>query len=628
MKKVLSVLLAALLLCGSMTAGTSALAAESKSTAITVSVYDGGFTLEPTEIAVSADLSDTYASQVGCNDAGDEPTILDAFLAVSKKLYGDDFMTKSPLVITESYGWKMITAAFGKDYPALGYYRNGAMASGVEEALTAGDVLEIDFYQNADYSDKYTYFNTRSATVASGDTITLTVTQNYYDSSYNNIIEPAAGLTVTVDGKEAATTDKNGKAKVKVSGVGTHLIAATAANDTIFAPWCVVNVSELTTYVRQEARAAAKYLTRDITAITCDDAVDYLMYLKSGYSVSKFKKGFVASVKENLKANGGKLISSYTGAEDIGLYGAVISALRLLGYNPQSFGGYDIVKAFEAVDLTKAVSNPYYYRVAIEAAGEDFGKKLCDDMVSRYYTMGKGLNYWGYSCDGTAYFLAAIAPFKSSYKAEVADAKKVIKSYTKSNGAFCDNTYVTTVNPDSTALAMMAYSALGDAKTAFKYYRWLVQGFEGRCGVFKYDGAYNAYATKDALIALEYFKKAANDSSLVHTKHVAKTTVTKAKPGKNGSIVKTCAVCGKRISRTVIYRPKKSIKIAKKTYRYTGKAITPKVTLYDSKGNVIPKKYYTVKYTKNTKVGTAKITVTFQGRYTGKLTRTFKIVKK
>lgn len=628
MKRVLSVLLAAVLLLGSLSAGTSALAAQAKSVTVTVSVYDAGFTMKPQSLTVSADLSDTYAASIGCNDEGSEPTILDAFVAASIKLYGKKFTKKAPLTITESYGWKMINAAFGKDYPALAYYHNNASAGGVDEQLADGDVLEIDFYQNADWSDKYVWFDAQSTTVASGDYVTLYATQTYYDSSWNLVTEPAAGLSVTLDGKAAATTDKNGKAKVRVIGVGEHLIAATAKNDTVFAPWCVVTVSELTTYVKKEMRSAAKYLTRDIKAFTCDDAVDYLTYLRSNYTVSAYSEGFVNSVKSNLKKNNGKLISGYTGKEDIGMYGAVISALRLLGYSPAKFNGYNLIAAFESVDLSEAVSNPYYYRVAIEAASETFGKKLCDDMVSRYYTMGKGMNYWGYSCDNTAYFLTAIAKYKSSYKTVVADAKKVLKSYTKSNGAYADDLYVTEVNPDSTALAMMAYSALGDAKTAFKYYRWLVQGFEGRTGVFRYDGKYNAYATKDCLLALEYFKKAANAQGFEHTQDVVKTTLTKAQPGQNGSIVKYCAVCGKRVSKTVIYRPKKSISIAKSTYRYTGKAITPKVKLYDSKGNLISSKYYTVKYSNNKKVGTAKITVTFKGNYSGKLTKTFKIVKK
>ena len=60
------------------------------------------------------------------------------------------------------------------------------------------------------------------------------------------------------------------------------------------------------------------------------------------------------------------------------------------------------------------------------------------------------------------------------------------------------------------------------------------------------------------------------------------------------------------------------------SYTYTGKAITPTVKVKDKKGNLIPEDCYTVSYSRNVKVGTAKITVRCKGGiYTGSFTREF-----
>lgn len=60
-------------------------------------------------------------------------------------------------------------------------------------------------------------------------------------------------------------------------------------------------------------------------------------------------------------------------------------------------------------------------------------------------------------------------------------------------------------------------------------------------------------------------------------------------------------------------------------YAFTGKGIKPSVTVKVGSTKLIKNKDYTVKYSNNKKVGTATITVTGKGNYTGKLTKTFKI---
>ena len=109
-------------------------------------------------------------------------------------------------------------------------------------------------------------------------------------------------------------------------------------------------------------------------------------------------------------------------------------------------------------------------------------------------------------------------------------------------------------------------------------------------------------------------------------KHTYATTITKAKPGKDGSIVKKCTVCGKVESKTAISAPQKIV-LSKTAYTYSGKAKNPTITVKDAAGKTISSSNYTVSYATTRKsVGTHKVTVTFKGsKYTGTLTTKFVI---
>lgn len=107
------------------------------------------------------------------------------------------------------------------------------------------------------------------------------------------------------------------------------------------------------------------------------------------------------------------------------------------------------------------------------------------------------------------------------------------------------------------------------------------------------------------------------------TGHQYATSVTKATTVKPGGIVKRCSVCGEAFS-TVLYSPK-TVTLAKETYTYSGKELSPAVTVTDSRGNEISASDYTVSYSGNRAVGTALATVTFRGNYEGTLSASFVI---
>ncbi len=360
--------------------------------------------------------------------------------------------------------------------------------------------------------------------------------------------------------------------------------------------------------VDAQIKGAANYLLENVSDFTVESSADFLMIIRSGVNVSKYKNGYVNSVKSTLQANSGKLaftstsweevngnwVSTTTTVEDFCLTASAILCLKALGYNPASFYGYNLNTYFAGMDFTASNSNPYQYRFAIEVADSTLAKKIINSYISSYYVMGSGMNYWGYSCDNTSNFVTAIAPYKNDYKKYVDDAKKVIQSFTKSNGAYCDEVYSTEVNADSTATALMAYASLGELSMAEKYYNWLVNGFSGsKTGVFTAYGSDNAYATKDALLALECYKTALDKNAAEIAKQTAafkkqKTSLTKLTAGR-----KRMRVVYKKLSTAsgyeVMYSTSK--KFTKKTTKTVNVGYT-KAGTYTFKGLKAKKKYY------------------------------------
>ena len=109
-------------------------------------------------------------------------------------------------------------------------------------------------------------------------------------------------------------------------------------------------------------------------------------------------------------------------------------------------------------------------------------------------------------------------------------------------------------------------------------------------------------------------------------KHNYKSAVVKATMKKNGSITKTCTICGHKEPTTTIYSPT-TITLAKKKFTYNGKAQTITVTIKDSKNKVLKKGTdYTISYADDRKsVGTHKATIRFKGNYKGTADRAFTI---
>lgn len=112
------------------------------------------------------------------------------------------------------------------------------------------------------------------------------------------------------------------------------------------------------------------------------------------------------------------------------------------------------------------------------------------------------------------------------------------------------------------------------------------------------------------------------------TNHTYRNEKTAATTSRDGVIVRQCTGCGAVAGTTTIYYPK-TITLSAVSYTYNGTVRKPSVTVKGRDGKKIAASNYTVAYASGRKnVGQYKVTITFKGNYTGKVTRTFKILPK
>lgn len=272
--------------------------------------------------------------------------------------------------------------------------------------------------------------------------------------------------------------------------------------------------------------------------------------IANSYEVHKFAQAggdvseYLTALESNLKANNGKIMARQAketkDSENLVYYAVAIDVLTILGKDVTNFGGYNVKQAFETFAQTnKNVSNPYFYRCIVEACKAIGSDKLARDLIdqmSKNYTVGSGFDYWGVSCDNTAMYASSIAPYKAQYQANFNDAVNVVSKYKKAKGYYSDDKYTTSENADSTAYAMMAYSAADDFDKAYEAYQ-LLKNFESKNnnGVFMAADwktgilGENKLATEDALRALSYFDDAC-DQKIKDLSNSDSTKPTEPKP--------------------------------------------------------------------------------------------------
>jgi len=565
MKKVLSLITALCFVFSMLCIGMSAFAKDAVNVNFSL-VYAGVYAVEPASIAVSADISDKYADVVGYNDTLDEPTILDAVIAAHIYLWGEEtpsLKCSSSGWISSAFGetttatsyrqngasaWSLNTALAENDYIDFAFYQD---VISYQDAYTCFDKREVTVHEgdsvmltsmsegydaswnvvklptsnvnvtvNGEVAGKTDADGAVTLTFDKAGTYSVTTTGDFNGTPIfppfcrvnvlekGTTTEPTTEPVTQPEETDKPTTTQPEKKPSQPTTVPETETTVEPITDVTNKPIASKPVSAVSANtVESQMIGAANYLSPDGSSYDVSQAMDYLMLIKSGKDMSATEDAFLKSVADNLKANNGKIV--VYGSESIGAYGAVIQILDYLGEDASDFEGFDIVSALGKMNVKIPADNPYYYRTAIEATllydfDDEFVKTLCQSLIDNFYTMGKGMNYYGYSCDNTAHFITSLAPYAEDYAGVIADALKVIETY-KTQGGYGYNYEYNEANCNSTAAALMAYSSLGEFDKANEIYKELC-AFESKdTGVFTYGGEANALATKDALTALEYY---------------------------------------------------------------------------------------------------------------------------
>lgn len=129
----------------------------------------------------------------------------------------------------------------------FGYYVNNASAWSLADPVSNGNYVNAFIYKNADYSDKYCFFDKNIVSGKEGDEITLTLSYTGYDESWNPVTLPVEGATITIDGVESEyKTDADGKVTIKLDKAGDVVIGATSESMTLVPPVCKATIEAKT----------------------------------------------------------------------------------------------------------------------------------------------------------------------------------------------------------------------------------------------------------------------------------------------------------------------------------------------------------------------------------------------
>lgn len=134
-------------------------------------------------------------------------------------------------------GYTCIDSAYGRSLTKLwgtenggsyGYYVNNVSPNSLGDAVAVGDHIYAFVYTDLEsFSDKYSYFNVRTANVSRGAVFELELTYLDYDENWNITKKAAEGAYITINGERTEfVTDENGKAYVKIAEKGEYVISA------------------------------------------------------------------------------------------------------------------------------------------------------------------------------------------------------------------------------------------------------------------------------------------------------------------------------------------------------------------------------------------------------------------
>lgn len=229
MNKILSVLLAVLILSRAFCLNASAVAAESVEVYVTIS--DKG-TLK------------VAAEKISVADKNEDGTITidEALVAAHDKFY-EGGAAAGFSAGASAYGFSVFKL-WGDTSGNFGYYLNNASSWSPADAVADGDYVVAFIYSDTDsWSDTYTFFDKNQLDVESGEEITLVLKEAGFDQNWNPVVDALKNTTITINNEATEyKTDSEGKVTFKFDKGGKYIISAKSAEKVIVPPACVITV--------------------------------------------------------------------------------------------------------------------------------------------------------------------------------------------------------------------------------------------------------------------------------------------------------------------------------------------------------------------------------------------------
>ena len=522
---------------------------------------------------------------------------------------------------------------WGNETTSLGFYRNNTMTGYINgESVEDNDDLTAFVYQDQkNWSDQYCFFDQTTATVKSGESLTINLKGVGFDENWNTVSSPVkqAGLGVYYGGTfrtRNVSTDANGNGTISFDKAGTYVLSAKKDGAYLVPPVCIVTVTGQAPPVSQ-----TKEVTNAIS--TCVNGYQSIKYTKPTYEETTCSFGsewvmlarlralkgnegwtrksadishYLTSVKAAMKS---KKLSKDAKINDIE---RVIMTLTALGYDASNFNGQNLTAwLYQNQKWDNYSPNLMIWSlIALDSgnytAAKGYREGLIAQLVKYQHTSTGGFFFstaWpADDVDMTAMAMIALAPYKNSN----AKAKKMYNAGWKFIQSKADDQYNyggDSYDPCSTnAYVVIAKCATGqtggdlDATVA-----WMLKYYLGKKG-FNLNGEYNGMSTYQGLLAMDAYQRASAGATKlfdvkwpanpITVKNVTKTTSTKAQTVKLGAKAKESAkLTYKSDSKYVKVDKKGKVTIAK---NFVGKAT---ITV-------------TAKATKNYKATTKKVTVT------------------
>ena len=457
------------------------------------------------------------------------------------------------------------TTLWGETKGVGGFYQNNvAIPVGPgAQAVKDGDDLTAFVYTDADgYSDKYSYFDQSTVSVKTGETLTLNLQGQGYDSNWNVVNAPAANAAlVTVDNEGAfhelnVTTDANGNATLSFGQAGTYVVSAYGNDDILVPPVCTVTVTD-TTPSKDLTKEATSAIANCVTgyqaadkAATCQFGAEWVMLGRiralDGAQGWKTKDAdiqtYVSSVMTAIQ--NGKL-SRETVPTTIE---RVILTLTALGLDATDFCGQDLTAwLYENQNWNNYVSSDLIWGlIALDSgdypAPKAYQEALIDRLTEYQHEKTGGFFYSPErakdNVDMTAMAMIALVPYQESN----AKAKKMydsgwkfIESYRRAQGNYKDPQL------ESDGCCTNAYVVIAKAAAGQKDYKmdaavsWMLENYLVKNG-FQYNGKLNGLSTYQGMMAMAAYQRAkAGKAGLFNMSDVSKRVIQVAQPKVSGS---------------------------------------------------------------------------------------------